>query len=63
MEVSEADKWYVDPLLGWRKLIAGGLEIQDIPGNHTTMFSEPNVETLVERLRGCLEKAQETLNR
>jgi len=36
------------PELGWGSLFAGGLEIQDIPGNHFNMFTEPHVPVLAE---------------
>lgn len=58
MEVSETDKWYVDPSVGWKKLATEGLEIHGVPGDHTTMFSEPYVQALVEQLSTCLEMAQ-----
>ena len=48
---------FEDNRLGWRRLAAGGLEIHEIPGNHTTMREEPNVRVLAERLKLCLENA------
>jgi thioesterase domain-containing protein/acyl carrier protein len=58
MEVAETDKWYIDPYEGWKKLATEGFDIQDVPGDHTTMFSEPYVQTLVGKLSACLEAAQ-----
>ncbi len=46
-----------DNRLGWRSLAAGGLEVHEIPGNHTTIREEPNVRVLVDRLKLCIEKA------
>ena len=43
---------------GWRKLAAGGLDIQLVPGNHMTILREPHVRVLAEELRACLDKAQ-----
>jgi aspartate racemase len=40
--------------LGWETLAGGGLEIHDIPGGHNTMFEEPNVRTLAEKLKAIL---------
>lgn len=58
MEVAETDKWYIDPYEGWKKLATEGFDIQDVPGDHTSMFSEPYVQTLVGKLSACLEAAQ-----
>jgi thioesterase domain-containing protein/acyl carrier protein len=58
IEVPETDQWYVDPFVGWSKLATEGFDIQEVPGNHTTMFSEPQVQIMVEKLKVCLEKAQ-----
>jgi thioesterase domain-containing protein/acyl carrier protein len=49
---------WVDPQLGWDRVVVGGLEIQDVPGNHLNIFSEPYVRVLAEKLRACLDKAQ-----
>ena len=47
--------FYLDPQLGWGNLPAGGMEIYEIPGNHTSIMKSP---ILAEKLRTCLEKAQ-----
>ena len=39
---------------GWKKVFGSLLEIRIVPGNHTTMFHEPNVQILVKELRGLL---------
>ncbi len=44
----------VDPELGWGKLVAGGLEIHEVPGNHMNMFNEPYVRIIAEKLRAYL---------
>jgi thioesterase domain-containing protein len=49
-----------DELLGWGGLAAGGIEIQEVTGNHLDMLSEPNVRMLAEKLRTCLDRVQET---
>jgi thioesterase domain-containing protein len=50
----------IDPQLGWGKLVAGGLEleIQEVPGKHTNIFTEPYVRFLAEKLQACLDSAQ-----
>ncbi len=45
-----------EPDLGWGKLINGGLEIHEIPGVHTDIFQEPNVQVVAEKLKECLGK-------
>ena len=47
-------------LLGWGKLVLGGIEIHDVPGYHDTLLREPHVRILVERLRMCLDRSQQT---
>lgn len=49
--------WYVDPSLGWEELVGGGLEVYEISGDHHSMFREPNVQVLVDKLRICIDKA------
>lgn len=48
-----------DPLLGWSRLAAGGLEVIDVEGFHgQPMFREPYVRGLAEKLRDRLRAAQ-----
>ncbi len=53
-----AREGYHDPLLGWGRLAAGGLEIHDVPGSHTTMLEEPHVAVTAGRLDECLRRAR-----
>lgn len=46
-----------DPYAAWRELLAGGLEIQDIPGSHNGILVEPEVAVLAQRLRSCIDTA------
>lgn len=46
------------PHRGWESLVAGGLEIHEIPGTHLGMLEKPSVKNLAEKLRACLEQAQ-----
>jgi thioesterase domain-containing protein len=38
-------------------LLSGPLEVETIPGHHLNLLAEPNVQTLAERLRHCLNEA------
>jgi len=40
----------IDSDLGWGNLVAGGLEIQQIPGNHFNMFT---VRSLSRKIEGA----------
>ena len=42
----------------WEDLVAGGMEIHQVPGDHTSMMQEPHVRELAEKLTGVLEQAQ-----
>ena len=46
----------------WPELAAGGVEWLTVPGHQDSMFHEPQVRGLAEKLRGCLETAQATLD-
>lgn len=47
----------LDPDLGWREWVAGGIEIYEIPGTHLGMLKEPFVQDLGEKLRYCIARA------
>jgi len=47
-----------DPAGAWRRFAAGGLEVHDVPGDHTTMFREPHVQVLAQQLTAALSRAQ-----
>ena len=42
---------YFDFKLGWVDRVEGGIEFQRIPGDHPSMFTEPNVNLVAEALR------------
>jgi aspartate racemase len=44
---------------GWRELVEGRIEAHEITGNHINIIKEPHVGVLAEKLKGCLERAQE----
>lgn len=49
---------YFDFKLGWMELAAGGVEFHRIPGNHPSMFTEPNVNLVAAELSAQLEEIQ-----
>jgi thioesterase domain-containing protein len=56
---SEApERSFYDRRLGWNDMAAEGLEVHVVPGNHDTLFSEPHVRVLAEKLRVCLQKVR-----
>jgi aspartate racemase len=50
-----------DELLGWGRLVSGGIEVQDVPGRHRDILVEPNVHILAEKMRACLDRIQPSL--
>lgn len=57
--VAQQAYWRVrDEQLGWRPWTESGVEVHLIPGRHSTILREPNVQVLVERLDACLRQAQ-----
>jgi aspartate racemase len=46
-----------DPQYGWVGL-ARHIEVYEVPGNHDTMLTEPNVSALAQQLNECLLRAQ-----
>jgi thioesterase domain-containing protein/acyl carrier protein len=46
-----------DPQHGWGELISGKLEIHDVPGDHYSIFNEPHVQILAQKLKTCLDKS------
>lgn len=47
-----------DPTLGWGSLVAGGVDVRPVPGNHDNVIAKPHVETLARELRECINTAQ-----
>jgi thioesterase domain-containing protein len=45
------------PEESWRQLAPGGLHVREVSGNHGTMFQEPHVRELAERLLEHLDSA------
>jgi len=58
-DMSRPEDWYDrDPEHGWGKAAGGGLVIHDVPGHHHSMFEEPNIQVVTEKLQACLDEAQ-----
>lgn len=51
---------YVEPDLGWGKLVTGGLEIHDIPSSHLGILQEPYVQVLAHKLKVTIDRALQT---
>ncbi|MBV9792198.1 MAG: amino acid adenylation domain-containing protein [Chloroflexi bacterium] len=47
-----------DPARGWSKHAAQPVDVHMVPGDHTTMLSEPHVRGLAEQLSSCIAAAQ-----
>ncbi len=45
-----------DSVKGWRALALGGIEVQEIPGNHFDIIKEPHVGVLASKLNDCLQR-------
>jgi len=45
--------------LGWSELLGNDLEICETPGNHYTIYMQPNVDSLAHKMNICLRKAEE----
>jgi amino acid adenylation domain-containing protein len=43
-----------DPTKGWSRILPQEVKIQDIPGNHHTIFRAPHVQLLAERLHAII---------
>jgi yersiniabactin nonribosomal peptide synthetase len=39
---------------GWTKFAGGGLQVYEVPGEHQTIFAQPNVRTLAGELDACI---------
>ena len=52
------ERSFYDSRLRWSDMAAEGLEVHLVPGNHKTLFEEPHVRGLAEKLRFCLQKVQ-----
>jgi len=49
-----------DPLLGWEKNATQGVAAHDIPGGHSSMLQEPNVQTMAKKLQSYIDSVLES---
>jgi amino acid adenylation domain-containing protein len=59
--LNQKEIWHHDLLLGWDGLAVGGIQVHNIPGDHTSLVREPDVYILAERLSECLSKARQEI--
>ena len=52
-----AEGMQYDPQFGWGDIIAGGIDIDYVPGSHISLLDEPHVRMLGEKMKIYLEKA------
>ncbi len=48
---------YSDPLLGWDRRATRGVRAYDVPGGHSSMLQEPNVQVLASHLQSRIDEA------
>lgn len=48
---------YSDSLFGWGKRVTQGVKVYDIPGGHSSMLQEPNVQILAEKMQAYINAA------
>ena len=48
-----------NPTDDWSKWVTGGVEVHEIEGDHGSILKEPQVRHLAERIRFCLNRAQD----
>jgi thioesterase domain-containing protein len=49
--------------MGWEGLFAGGIEVHEVPGNHTSLLQLPNVEILAEMITQRLAEFSQIISR
>ncbi|WP_242057692.1 MULTISPECIES: amino acid adenylation domain-containing protein [Nostoc] len=54
----KSSRRYSDPLGGWGGLALEGVEVHEIPGDHTSILREPHVQVLAKKLKACLDEAE-----
>jgi thioesterase domain-containing protein len=50
---------YEDRRLGWAAVADGGFEVHVVPGNHSTMEQEPNIQVIAERIQRCFDASSD----
>jgi len=44
----------------WKRLVKGGVDLRDVPGDHNSMLREPGVRTLAEQMLSYLKPTATT---
>jgi amino acid adenylation domain-containing protein len=52
------DSYCADPMLGWKAIATGDLEVRQVPGDHDTMLRSPQLESLIDQLTAVLDEAR-----
>jgi thioesterase domain-containing protein len=47
----------IEPQEIWARLATGGVDLRKVPGDHRSLFKEPNLGILAVELKECLEQA------
>lgn len=48
---------YTDYIFGWGKRVAGDVSLINVPGGHSSILQEPNVDILADAMRAAIERA------
>jgi thioesterase domain-containing protein len=51
---------YQDLRLGWSSVARGGFEVHVVPGNHSTMEQEPNIQVLARCVRTSIDRMEKS---
>jgi thioesterase domain-containing protein/acyl carrier protein len=51
---------YADPLLGWQSRVTGSVKAFDIPGGHSSMLQEPNVNAMAKIIQTYWDSVQKS---
>ncbi|MFB2892402.1 amino acid adenylation domain-containing protein [Aerosakkonemataceae cyanobacterium BLCC-F50] len=53
---------FQDSTFGWSAISGAPVDVQFVPGNHTTMLHFPHVQVLAQKLNTCIQQAKLTTN-
>jgi thioesterase domain-containing protein/acyl carrier protein len=48
---TETTPGYEDPRLGWGRFARGGVDVYEVPGNHSSLVEEPHVQALASKVK------------
>jgi len=48
---------YTDYIFGWGKRVAGDVSLVNVPGGHSSILQEPNVDILADAMRAAIDRA------